>query len=763
MTRWLMVVFLIATAAVAQAQPLVVRTGEHGDFTRLVLQLPNGADWDVNTGAGTVTVGIRDPSVTFDLSEAFQRIDRSRIADLTAIGNGSLVVKLACRCEADSFLVDSNLLVLDLSEVEGAALPEAEPRQSEIQSPQPSPAAAVSPLVADLSRVRVGQTAGIGPGRQTDPLLPKMRNPDNTVSRQTQQAETEDSEPTNSAPDLGEQIASDLAVAATRGLLSPSIQTVQSQSEPNRGEDLVPPGEARMSADSADLARQLVAGLTNATHETLRAGRVSIGADTCVPDSKLDIAHWSEPESEAVVVMSKRRSALFGEFDRIDQSALKSYARSLLHYGFGAEAKVILEMSEGKPDALMTSLSFLVDGRPDPGRFFAGQESCAGAAALWAVLSTQNLSSSAHLETDLILQSFEALPKHLKEHLGPLLAERLTGAGFTDAAREVYVRMERAFGSESDRVALGRANMDLKDGNLAEAETRLKPLSENGTPQTPEAIKARISLAEAQNELLPERIVELADAYANEYRNTDQGAVLWQAHIRSLLQNGAFDQAFTAMDDAKGIPDDIQAETRELAFHQLVNRAEDLTFLKHALSTDHPHGGERGVTNATILSIAQRLVGLGMADVALEQLDLVAGQGDNRAIRVIRAAALMDLGEPEEAEIQLIGLRGEDVERMRAEARRQMGDHVFAERIFREVGAEDAAATSAWLSGNWEEMANGSDSVMSEAARMLQQAGTTMGDTDVTLRAAEDIFAESESSRNTIRSLLETTRVAPDS
>lgn len=762
MTRWLAVLSLLLVATVAQSQPMVVRTGEHGDFTRLVLRLPDGADWDVVSGAGTVTVGVSGPSVTFDLSQAFQRIDRSRIADLTDIGNGSLEIELACRCEADSFLVDTNLLVLDLSEPEDAPSPEPQSQEVQMQPPEPSSTGSVSPLVADLSKVRVGLAAGIGPGRQTDPLLPKMRRPADALDRQTQPAATDNAEPANSVPQLGEQIAGDLATAATQGLLSPSIQTVQFRTEQRGTVDSIPPDAGSLSTDSADLARQLVAGVTNATHETLRGGRVSIGADTCVPDRKLDIAHWSEPDSEPAVVMSKHRSALFGEFDRIDKAALRSYARSLLHYGFGAEAKVILEMGEGNPDPLLISLSYLVDGRPDPGRFFAGQENCAGAAALWAILSNPNLGSGAHLETDMILQAFEALPKHLKEHLGPLLAERLTGAGFTDAARDVYVRLERAFGLESDRVALGRASMDLQDGNLDDAAARLKPLSETGTSLTPEAIQARISLAEAQNAPLPDRIVELAEAYASEYRDTEQGAGLWHAHIRSLLQNGAFDQAFNALDDARGIPDDIQSETRELAFHQLLTRAEDLTFLKHALAADDTHGGESGVTNDTLLGIARRLVDLGMADVALDQLDLIAGQGEDRAIRVIRAAALMDLDKPEEAEIQLIGLRGEDVEIMRAEARRQMGDHVFAEKMFREVGAEDAATTSAWLSGNWEEMANGSDSVMNEAARMLQQAGTSMDDNDVTLQAAEDIFAESESSRDTIRTLLETTRLAPD-
>lgn len=762
----------ICVAPLAMAQQagtdLVVRSGEHGAFTRLVLPLPSGATWTAegNQDASVLRLSISGAQAQFDLSQAFQRIDRDRISDLTSPSPGQIDISLGCDCGAETFVVDGNLLVVDIKP--GVALPGGlemaqanQPTGEDTAAPAIAPTQTVrlapSPLLDDLSRVRIGTRPGIGPMAAADPLLPRLpvRSP---VVQPHQTAEEQASGDKNPS-DLGSQIAEDLAAAATAGLLDPAIRSVD---EPLQ--ILVPKPAphsevAGSTPSTADLARQLAAGLTNADHSNMRDGRVSLGGENCVPDRKIDLAAWGGEDEEVSALMAERRSSLFGEFDKVNAHALEEYAKTLLHFGFGAEARVTLDMDPDHADRTLVSLSFLVDGENDPTGVFRDQLDCPGPAAFWSVLATPDLSSSDNVDHNAVLQTLEALPPHLKGHLGVRLAQRMEAAGYMDSARDIYRRIERAGGVETSEIALGRAQIDMEKGNYDAAEARLKPLSEQGGPQTPEAIMARVDIAEAKGERLPTRIVDLAAAYTAEMRDAEGGVDMWQSHIRALILNGAFEQAFDAMDAAEGVPEDRVATTRQQAMAALVDKAEDLTFLKLAIG---PQGGavDDTLDDPTILNIADRLVGLGMARPALNYLDHLADPDSARQAQLIRAAALLDQGNPEEAEIQLVGLVGDDVSQLRAEARRQMGDYTFARELYDQLGAQEQATTSAWLSGNWAEVASQTEGgILAEAAMLLQSDQPEVATGIPTLAEAEALSAQSASSLDTIRSLLEATQI----
>lgn len=755
MRPWLAALILLLWPVGLLAQTVTVRSGEHGAFTRLVFDVPPGADWTMtpDTASRRISLSFSAASLDFDLSQVFDRIDRTRVADIRESDRDETVeISLACDCVAETFMLRDRMLVLDIrpGSGDGDQAGQAANRES----------ASSAPLAGDLSRVRIDSAPGIGPRREQDPLLPRVPVVQAAAGLKS---DIEDEGPDSAAADplaIGNQIAADLAAAASQGILTPSVNMPHREPAPvaqaaKDGEDTSP------EPQSPQLAKQLAAGLSDVDHSSLAPGRIRIGGESCLPDSALTISAWVGPEDDINQVLSARRGAVFGEFDRIDGKALNDYAKALLYSGFGAEARAVLDLGAATVEAHLLGMSYLIDGQPDPTGLFADQMNCEGHAALWSVLALKEFNGVQRVDQAAVLRSFESLPPHLREHLGPMLSKNLSRAGYPEVARDVLRRLERMTGQETDSIALGKAQLDLKEGNLTAAETRLRDLTVEGGQETPDAVAASIELAEASDKPVPQRLVDLAESYSVEFRNSEAGSKLWRAHMRSLVLNGEFDRVFDTLDGPApaGVAPDQIKETRALAVRRLVERADDLTFLKIAtrdLNKDNPE-----VTTGTSLAIADRFLDLGLPEAALGQLKRLRDPEENTEARLVRAKALLALSRPEEAELVLISLRDEEAIRLRAQAREQMGDHVFAQSIYADLGQGEEARQSAWLSGDWAEVEAGQSDALSRAAALVREEQAALDPQAPTLTGAEQLSESSAAARETLRSLLDATRIAP--
>lgn len=106
---------LIVTSSAAMSETVAVLGGEHEGFTRLVMTLPDGSKHKTRQTKDKVTVEVTsDKDVSFDLSKAFQRISRNRIATIEQEGRSTLILTLGCDCIVNSFQEQSRLLVLDV-------------------------------------------------------------------------------------------------------------------------------------------------------------------------------------------------------------------------------------------------------------------------------------------------------------------------------------------------------------------------------------------------------------------------------------------------------------------------------------------------------------------------------------------------------------------------------------------------------------------------------------------------------------------------
>jgi hypothetical protein len=753
MTRWIVLFLMSLWPAVVLSQTVTVRSGEHGDFTRLVLTIPSGTNWEVSPDRvrRRLELMLDGGPLEFDTSTVFNRIDTNRIAELVALHDGrGLAIQLACDCDADVFVLGDTMLVVDIAP--GTEIPSVE--AIEPQQTLSDSEVALSPLFQDFFEVRVGVEPGIGPSPVRDPLLAflPVRVEESGV------APAEDFAPNvvpRSAEGLGSRIATDLAVAATHGLLDPALgQTaIKPAANPSAPDPLV---SGEPDARAENLARDLAVGLSGLDADSFVDGRLSIGGDACVPGESLALAAWAKPDSNPSKVLAQRRSEVFGEFDRIAPNALERYVQALLYYGFGAEARSAMSLYAEPESPIHLALSYIVDGEEDSSRRFKNQMNCEGPASLWSVLSSTPHQSAPEINHASVLRTFEALPKHLRTHLGPMLAQKLSNFGATQSASDVLRRLERMEGEETDSISLGKALIALKKGDHDGAEKRLHDLSVAGGPEAADAVAAAIDLANANDTPVSARIVDLSEAFAVELRNSEDGEKLWQAHVTSLLVNRSFDAAFDELEARDGTSAELIDAMKEAALGALVTNAGDVGFLKIATRLL----GEGVYPEADSLSIAfaERFLDLGLAEVALQQLDALPKWDSHSEARVTRAKALLALSQPEEAEIILIGQQSDEVTRLRAEARHQMGDHVFAKTLFEGVGEAGAAVNSAWLSGEWEEVAD-SESALADAADLMLQGPEELEPTQVSLGSADAISAASALSRETLRALLDATAI----
>src|SRR6056297_4239885 len=100
------------------AQEVGIRSGEHGDFTRLVFDLPVRAEWTLSDSSNSKVLAFDRP-FQFQTEAVFDRIPRDRLTEVRQSEPGSLRLDLACDCDVDAFWHTATMLVVDIAENPG--------------------------------------------------------------------------------------------------------------------------------------------------------------------------------------------------------------------------------------------------------------------------------------------------------------------------------------------------------------------------------------------------------------------------------------------------------------------------------------------------------------------------------------------------------------------------------------------------------------------------------------------------------------------
>jgi hypothetical protein len=635
---------ILALGVPAQAETARVISGEHADFTRLVIELPRAAEWTVgrrDQGYGFATRTDTQPA--YDLSSVWQRIPRSRLADLTIDPvSGSLSLVLGCDCHVFSFDYANGIVVLDIRE--GPA-----PPASVFEAPFALPAA-VTPMVE--ATASYDWLAGSDAGRRQRSAAPSLPLDTGSVSLEP----------------LRDELLEQIAKGAADGLVDMDL--------PGKPPKLSAVDHAELPWSHVRIGEQPGVTVTNPGH---LIAEQPAGAACPDPDI-LDLPGWGKGRS-AIDLMAETRSGLFGEFDHPDADAILRSARVLLYLGFGAEARQHLAMSGGGVGgdvSLYLSLSRLVDGETDPATPFAAMLDCEGPASLWAALAHDRLPAGPAVNRDAVLQAFLGLPAHLRRHLGPALAQKFLDLDDAEAVRLIRDAVERTPDAEPSSVALLDARAELHQGDADAARLH----AETAVALDGDKAENLVALVEAHFRKLqplgPE-IPAALQALRRETAGSTVGQSVDRAVVLALALSGQTAAALDAPPPTSALSDLWQV---------VAARATDDDFLRQAV---FPAGAPIPDVSADARrAAADRLLSLGFADAALIWLGPVS-PSDPVELRLLAASAQLARRDARAALTLLDGVPDPKSDGLRAEALLQLGDLSGAQAALSKVGKPEAA------------------------------------------------------------------------
>ncbi len=708
MRAFLAFAFGALLVSIAQAQDITVRGGEHDGFTRIVLSARTGFGWTQRrTGERTFEIHLSN-TAEFLLANAFSRISRTRIASLASPEPGQLRLSLSCDCEVRAKDVSPGLVAID---VVGR---KAQTRSTAFVRPVARPK-------SDLPDDAVEE-----PERNANPpelpLVFSRRDPTPRNSAKVPLNIVAPSDP--QAPVLEgfeEDLVLQLSQAVAEGLLSPTGVTAKDQTL----------SEIRDSEEKHNESNLLT--LTE-----------------CLSSADVAVRDWSTDRSFSNQLATLRRHQAT-QFDEANGEDLKHLAQLYLHFGMGAEARVISEELEAKDRMIYGAMAAIFDGTPARARPVLGaQTNCETDAVLWGILSLPDDATVDFLSETAVLHAFDHLPDHLRKLVAPDLVRKLSLWGFGSTSQAILTRMHRISEEIAPELQLSTATALAKRQDKKGAETILKDLARNDDGISAKALEALINYGFEPDPEDDADLIELASAHATERRGTPFAQDATTTDLLAALRAGDFERAFRGI--AKN---DVSApEVLNEALLRLSDRADPARFLRH-LQIWTRKDGPKPAPKPTAAA-AQRLLDLGFADLAItliKRSDLASG---NRTLKLMMARAQLDLDEFEEAEITLVGLTGPEADSLRARIRSAMGDHAYVANANLE-GLEVATRRSALLTENWDQLAAEGNGILSDFASWM--ANDEPVEQELSLVGAEAELQGSQSARAQLRALLDVTRM----
>jgi hypothetical protein len=743
----LILFLLLCLPHALQAQSLKITSGEHENFTRLVVPVPRGAAWNIDQSGRIVTFSLTESNGDYDTSGVFALVPRERLTDIYS-ESGTVTVTLGCDCKVTTFVTRDRFVVLDVSALDVALdgnviqTTDADGVKvgERIDNPLPGPSISL-PLVPKRSG------ASFSPSLQPTDLPLRAREPQSVSERAALNA-------------MQERLVKELSKAATQGVLTSDtghpFHRGEQQDETGRdvAEQAKPkalPDVSRQSANNMRVTSSKdLAPLQQTTLETL-----SISEQNCTTNEDLDVVSWAD-DAPFHIQLGQARQNLYGEFDRLDTYWAIKLAKLFLHFGFGAEALSILSLD---PD-LKTSESLLYElahifehGKAPTNSNLRASLDCETDVALWAILAKEDLEIAHEIDPNAALRALNKLPVHLRDFLAPALSERFLSHGDTNAAASALRSLERQSATLPAAAKMAQANIAIDEGDINKGANTLADVIDDNVSQSPRALITLVETKHAAGEPITPEIASLVEAYAKEYDGAEIGPALRRAHVLALVKSGQFDQAFQVIHE-RGVksedPDAIELLSQVL--REVITEANDVVFLEHLFAQDQ-RDINRLPTRPKLL-LAKRLIQLGFPKRAEPVVTSIPDRPLDSERQILLAEISLELGQPQKGLAALIQVDSNEADIIRAKAHLLANEHLEAAAIFRKVQNTEAAQNAEWLADNIENGSPNADSIFGPILALSQSTDPTSTSVEGMLQRSENSLKESETARQTILELL---------
>ncbi|GAA3858910.1 hypothetical protein [Celeribacter arenosi] len=647
--RQLLLILCMCFPTFAWGDQITVRSGEHADFSRLVMSFPDDVLWEVGRSDEDYVFNLLEGDHTFDVSEVFRLIPKSRIQSVQT-DNHTLVLSVSGNVHADAFDLAGGRVVIDIKD--GAARvgsefekplvmdeAEAEPIVTAITEPEYAPEAGTTDHrisfaeQSDFQNTRMSDTLTI-PARKKPfslPILVEDRPQpktllDTIISLDNGQEEhSVDPDSADRESDFRSRVGSMISDAISDGLLQPDVRDndvstlTQSEAEPPTSA----PEVEVATAEEVQTPRSHLQ-IRSATGEEVGLGittpRVTPEGVQCLADRVVDIGSWGPAPNEAII-FSELRTQLLAEFDEPDPEAVEKLVQYYLFLTFGAEAKNALSSLDvpiDNADIYRDLADILDSGAARSNSRLHSQLQCPGPASLWAIMAAHDISPSDEIDNRQILATVIALPVHLRDFLAPMLADRFFRAGDFEMAKSIQQAVQRFQPMDANSFELLDAEFSLAEGQPDHAVNQFEAILASDGENAAVALVRAIDTQVAQGLPVPAETVDTARAFAAEFTGDPLEPELLAAIVKARVASGDAHGALRSLlhkDAGHGFTSETKADLLAYSLEQTADVSSDVQFLSVLLADTDALSHTKFSRDAAFAS-ATRLLNLGFPETA---------------------------------------------------------------------------------------------------------------------------------------------------
>ncbi len=723
------------------ADPIVVRSGDHETFTRLVMRLPNEVTWRLEDGAQKGTLTLVGFDEGFDLSRAFEIIPKTRLAALLS-KSSVLEMQLNCDCRVIGFVEGNEFLVIDIIDPEPEA-PEIE--QASANLPLPT------------SRFSLGDLLWSTP-RFPELQFPAAPAPPEPEPEQTQLPDYPSPEIEAILGRVQVQLVEALSEAATKGLVDPKGSApVVEEADVQALAESEPVPEPQPVEKTPDIARtNIKISSSKDVPDMTREDIVGLTGITCPDPDVVDVATWTNGD-DFNTQRIQSNSELYDELGRLQNAQIVKRARMYLHFGMGAEALQTLNM---RPDAastypeLMDLAQYFEHGFIRNPRILHRFADCDSDLALWGILSAQVLPPEMPVNSHAALRGLERLPSHLKYFVAQDLSDVLVKRGDLESASIAIRSFKRLPESDNGLPKLVDATTEILRREEQSARQILEEIIAEGTAEAPFALAELIDLDIGNDADISPDIALLAETFAFEFKNTPDGAKLLRAHVFASASTAQFQKALQILEVDDGV---LNEETKRglvnFTFSKITSNPSDPDFLAYYF--ERLPRFESRLEPDTILEISSRLIELGFAAQAGRLLERIPPEMQTEVSRLLASKVLFEQGAFEQTIATIDGMNTISAAALQAAAFERTGNETAAVRLYREANQPDRAVTASWLSDDWLSLMDSEHPLFGPVVRISSENIADLTSSEKMLSESQLAIEASSNARNTLRELLE--------
>lgn len=687
MIRRVFLIFLFLSAVPAWSETVAVRTGEHADFSRIVFALERPSEWTLGRVEGGYKLKFSRQDIDFDLSQVFYYIPRERLTAAEATGSAEILLEVAEGIHVEVLQLNPRILVLDLR---AGPAPSGSPFENPLES------------VKNYTPPKFFAEETILPFYWRDFLFSKKEYGASSVvpgfsrGEEGRQLDISPTRLKNAETDLIGQISH----AASMGLIETNrsgsvlaeIYNSDIQNTDRLSIDYLKGSISSYSGgrDDYNLFVRPYIFDDRSSRARRQGGVLNSDGDECFPDVELALASW-RGDMDGLDRLRYLNSNLIGEFDASSLSVAEEFAKYYLSIGFGVEAISVLRAFDLLEDSNPTLplLASIIEGwRISEDEPIRKMLACDGAAALWAVLANESISSGEFINTSAIQRNFSILPAEMRRHIGPRLSKILIEIGDVAAAHSVSRMISRAPINSFSAVSMIESFRALTY-DPSSVPSLLEPVVNENVEISLDALLMSIEASYRAGLRVSSDVLERIVAAAIEFRFTERAEAAISAYIVAAGTVGKFDVSFDVLKNSKNIFDaDAHQKILERLGWQILAIDLESEFLKNYFSYKASLQPVRLGWDLR-RSLAEKLLNSGFSK---EALSLLADGGDvHDGGQLLIARSLLKEGDAYEAFRVLGDLQGSAVDTLRSEAVKMMENYMEEPQIFRNLNARGAS------------------------------------------------------------------------